>query len=101
MKEKKGFKIIFALLALGILLWFSLAVSRLEQGRQAEGKQQLEDVLRRTAVACYAAEGFYPPDVAYMQANYGLEYDETSYVVRYVVFASNLMPDITVLEKLP
>lgn len=81
------------------LLCFSLAVSRLERDRQAEGKQLLEDVLRRTAVACYASEGFYPPDVAYMQEHYALQYDETRYVVYYEVFASNLMPDITVLEK--
>ena len=82
-----------------ILLCFSLAVSRLEQDRRAEEKQLLEDVLRRTAAACYAAEGFYPPDVGYMQQYYGLQYDESRYIVHYEVFASNLMPDITVLDK--
>ena len=65
------------------------------------GKQQLETVLRRTAVSCYAAEGFYPPDVAYMQENYGLQYDEETYVIRYERPASNWMPDITVLERSP
>lgn len=84
---------------LAVLLCFLVAVSRLEQGRQAEGKQQLEDALRRTAVACYASEGFYPPSVDYMRQHYALRYDEEQYVVRYEVIASNLMPDITVLEK--
>lgn len=87
------------LLALGVLLCFLLAVSHLERDRQAEGKQQLEDVLRRTAVACYAAEGFYPPSVDYMVSHYALRYDADAYTVRYEVFASNLMPEITVLEK--
>lgn len=80
-------------------LCFLLAVSRLDGLRQAEGKQQLETALRRTAVSCYAAEGFYPPSVAYMQEHYGLRFDEKAYVVHYEVIASNLMPDITVLER--
>ena len=32
-----------------------------------------------------------------MQQHYGLQYDTGRYTVRYVRFASNLMPDITVL----
>lgn len=86
---------------LAVLLCFLLGVSRLEQSRQLEGKQQLEDTLRRTAVSCYALEGFYPPSVDYMKAHYGLMYDEEAYAVHYEVIADNLMPDITVLEKLP
>jgi len=89
------------LLALAVLLCFLLAVSRLEQGRQAEGKQQLEEALRRTAVACYASEGFYPPSVEYMVQHYGLQYDEQVYRVHYEIFASNLMPEITVVERQP
>ena len=52
-------------------------------------------------MACYAAEGFYPPDVAYMQEHYGLQLDNNRFTVRYVLQASNLMPDITVLDKSP
>ena len=87
------------MLVLAVLLAFSMALSRLEQGRQEAGKQQLEDALRRTAAACYAAEGFYPPNVAYMVQHYGLQYDADAYRVHYEIFASNLMPEITVVEK--
>lgn len=87
------------LLLLSLLLCFGIAVSRLDQSRHEEGRRQLEQVLRQTAVACYAAEGFYPPDVAYMQDHYGLRYEESEYRIHYEIFASNLMPDITVLEK--
>ena len=86
-------------LILSAALLFLGAVNRLEDGRRAAGVQQLETALRRTAVSCYAAEGFYPPDVAYMQAHYGLQYDEESYTVHYELLASNWMPDITVLER--
>lgn len=80
---------------------FWAAVSRLEARHYALGKQQLEETLRRTAVSCYASEGFYPPSVAYMQRHYGLQFEEENYVIRYERFASNLMPDITVLERSP
>ena len=93
-------KKILALLLAAALLFLG-AVNRLEDGRRAAGVQQLETALRRTAVSCYAAEGFYPPDVAYMQEHYGLRFDEENYVVHYQVTASNWMPDITVLERTP
>ena len=96
-----GMKIRNVILALAVLLCFLTAVERLEQGRKDEGKQQLEDAVRRTAVACYASEGFYPPDVDYMVQHYGLQYDEAVYRVHYEIFASNLMPEITVVEKQP
>ena len=89
------------LLVLAALLCVLAAGSRLESGRQALGRERLEEALRRTAVSCYACEGVYPPDVAYMQEHYGLQYDKTAYTVRYELFASNLMPDITVLENVP
>ena len=87
------------ILAVAVLLCFLLAVKQLEQGIDVQGKQQLENALRRTAVACYASEGFYPPDVAYMVKHYGLQYDEDAYRVHYEIFASNLMPVITVVKR--
>lgn len=82
-----------------VLLCFWLGVSQLEQGKQSEDLRQLEQALRRTAVACYAAEGQYPPTLDHMRQFYGLQYDESRFQVYYHAFASNLMPEITVLEK--
>lgn len=92
--KKQGFVILLA-----VAIFFLGGLARLEEGRREEGKQQLETALRRAAVSCYAAEGFYPPDVAYLQAHYGLRFDEDAYTVHYVLTASNWMPDITVLER--
>ena len=91
-----GKRSLILLLAAG--LFFLSAVSRLEDDRRAVGKQQLETVLRQTAVSCYALEGAYPPSVDYMKEHYGLTYDDSRYTVHYSVFASNLMPEITVLD---
>ena len=87
------------ILAAIVLVFFLISVLQLENTCQEMGKQQLEGALRRAAVACYAAEGFYPPSVEYLTQHYGLQYDETAYKVHYEVFASNLMPEITVVEK--
>ena len=97
----KFMKIRSVFAALAVLLCFMTAVRRLEQGRKAEGIEHLEEALRRTAVSCYAAEGFYPPSVDYMVQHYGLQYDERAYRVHYEIFASNLMPEITVVERQP
>lgn len=86
-------------LAVVVLLCFFSAVSNLTNGHADEDMQQLEEALRRAAVACYAAEGVYPPDLAYMQERYGIQINEKRYVVDYIFIADNLMPDITVLEK--
>ena len=88
-------------LALIMLLIFLAALANLSDGNSRQGKQQLEDALRRSAVACYAAEGIYPADVSYLEEHYGIQIDKKRYTVIYNVFASNLMPDITVLENDP
>ena len=75
------------------------AVANLEQGRQAEDIRQLEQALKRTAVACYAVEGVYPPDVDYMRQRYGLTFDDSRYTVHYELAASNLMPQIHVMVR--
>ena len=84
---------------LALLLWFFTAVGNLTQDSGEEGRQQLETALRRAAVACYAAEGVYPPTMDYLREHYGVQVEEEKYIVFYEIFASNLMPDITVLEK--
>ncbi len=84
-----------------VLVFFSTALSSIDSGREAESRQQLEQALRRGCVACYAAEGIYPPNVDYLKEHYGVQVDETRYIVDYTVFADNLMPDIAVLEQTP
>lgn len=86
-------------LAAVVLAAFTLGITNLDRARQAEGQQQLEQAVRRTAVACYAAEGAYPPDIRYLQDHYGLQFDRDRYIIHYQLLASNLMPDITVLER--
>ena len=98
MKIRKSLCAISAAAAL-LLVWFFSAVFHLRDGQKQEGRQQLEEALRRAAVACYAAEGVYPPMLNYLTEHYGVQVDADRYTVFYEVFAENLMPEITVLEK--
>ena len=99
-KEKRSFSgLLAAVLAVVVLLCFTTALSNLTKGSGTQGREQLETALRRSAVACYAAEGIYPDSVDYLKEHYGIQIDEERYTVIYTVFASNLMPDITVLEN--
>lgn len=93
------FRWLAALLAALCLLLFITSLTSVDRQQGEEGRQQLETALRRAAVACYAAEGVYPPTVEYLQTHYGVQIEEELYIVFYEIFANNLMPDITVLEK--
>ena len=99
MKKKTWISLLAVVLVLVLFIVFLSALGNLKQGYGEEGRQQLEDALRRAAVACYAAEGFYPPTLDYLVQNYGIQINEDRYTVFYEVFAENLMPEITVLEK--
>lgn len=100
MRKRKGLGMLLLPVAVAaVLLLFLTGLSNLDRDRSEEGRKQLEEALRRGAVACYAAEGIYPPNLEYLKEHYGVQVDEERYAVFYEVFASNLMPDITVLER--
>ena len=91
--------LLMPLVIVAALLVFATAVNSLDSGRDEESLHQLETALHRACVACYATEGVYPPDVEYLKERYGVQVDESKYKVDYQVFAKNLMPSITVLER--
>lgn len=82
-----------------IILCFATATDQLDADRTGEACRQLEIAIRRGCVACYAAEGYYPTTLDYLQEHYGIQVDEKRYTVFYEAFGSNLMPNITVLER--
>ena len=64
---------------------------------EEEGARTLQNAITRACVQCYAIEGRYPPSVQYLEDAYGIRIDEERYAVFYSGFASNVMPDITVV----
>lgn len=64
-----------------------------------ERKTQLEVALNRAVIECYALEGAYPPDLAYIETHYGIHVNKEQFIVHYDSFADNIMPSIIVVEK--
>ena len=101
-KEKKGNflpVVLMPLVVISLVLCFLSGISNITQGQSQEDKRRLEDAVHRAAVACYSMEGFFPPDLSYLEEHYGIQINRRQYVVSYVPVAENLMPDITVMEK--
>ncbi len=61
--------------------------------------EMVREAVRQAALTCYAVEGAYPSRIDYLQQHYGLVFDEETYIVVYDAFASNVMPDVLVLER--
>lgn len=101
---KNGFNIIKEY---GLALCFFFAVTGfvffgLYQAKAAQHEEALRiarESIMRGAIRCYALEGVYPPSYDYLRENYGIQVDEEKYTVFYDIFASNMMPDVTVIEK--
>ncbi len=75
------------------------AVSKMNEGQQAESLEQLDLSIRKATMTCYATEGVYPPTIEYLEDNYGIQIDRSRFTVFYEVMAMNMMPDITVMEN--
>ena len=57
----------------------------------------LTDAIRRSAVQCYALEGRFPDNLAYLEENYGLIIDHKNFAVYYEPMGGNLIPQIKVI----
>ena len=94
--KENVFSILLFFAVMGIMLY---GFNDAAQSSSEEQMRMTEDSLRRAVVSCYALEGRYPPNVDYLQQQYGLQINEKKYIVHYEIFAENIMPDIIVLER--
>lgn len=87
--------LIFA--AVTAMFWFGLAQT--SQKTERESQQQTQQAIRRAVVNCYAIEGSYPKDIAYLEEHYGVVIDSDRYVVLYERIGSNVMPYVEVVRQ--
>lgn len=80
-----------------VILFFLIGISSVSENTSRKEAEGLEDSIRKSAVHCYALEGFYPEDLHYLETNYGITYDHEKYVVSYEIIGENIMPDIRVI----
>lgn len=76
-----------------------VSAGNVNERQQAENLKQMEDSIHKAVLNCYAIEGSYPATLDYVEQYYGLQIDHDRYDVFYEVFAQNIMPEITVIEK--
>ncbi|WP_101908908.1 hypothetical protein [Marasmitruncus massiliensis] len=86
-------------LFVGVLLLFAGGLRSVTAATESEQLKSARQAVTRAVIQCYAVEGVYPPDLAYLEQNYGLQVDRQRYIIDYRCFASNIMPDITVLPN--
>ena len=86
---------VFALLLAAALFLFQ-GIDRMSGEEQTA---LVRDAVRGALVTCYAVEGSYPTEVAYLKEHYGLAYDAERYMVTIDAFASNIMPDVRVTVR--
>lgn len=86
-------------LFIGIAAWTLWGVREASEASDREGLRMAELAIRKAAVSCYALEGAYPATYEDLKASSGIAVDEEKYAVFYEIFASNIMPEITVVER--
>ena len=82
-----------------IVFLFLSGVSSLSKSTTARQKEALENAITQSISYCYSVEGVYPESLEYLKENYGLTYNEDLFYVDYRTTGSNLMPDVTIIEK--
>lgn len=98
MWEKHGRRISLMILFLLILVVMA-GMENFGETSSEDSVKLVEEAVRRAVVQCYAIEGSYPPDLAYLTRHYGLVLNEEAYFYHYEVLGANLMPQIGVYER--
>lgn len=65
---------------------------------KATEKENLENAINRAVTNYYAVNGVYPMDIEILKDKYGINYSDIDYKINYVLFASNIYPDITIVS---
>ena len=103
-KRKYGDRGSWVPMVLGLLVFAAVAVRMVRGVQEAaevsdrEGLRMAEEAVNRAVVSCYSLEGVYPASYEDLKAKSGLAIDEEKYAVFYDIFASNIRPDVTVIE---
>ena len=87
--------VLFTVVITGMIMF---ALQQVEASSRAEGLRILEESIYRAVAKCYAVEGRYPDTIEYVENQYSVHIDRTKYVVHYEIFASNILPEISVIE---
>lgn len=99
-KKRFSWGLLLSIVSVMIIVGFVIyGVGNVSRSASQERLKTAEQSVIRATVQCYAIEGKYPPDLDYLEENYGLILDREHYVYHYRLEGSNLMPEIQVFEE--
>ena len=84
------------------LLVIILIISGINQAKisiNSNAKERLEQAIKNIEIQAYSIEGEYPHTIAEMEEKYGLRYNKERFFVDYDIIASNILPDIFIVDK--
>jgi len=97
-KKRSGLWVIAAVILLAAVLAFA-AFRGSGRDLGEEAADAIREAVQRSALQCYVVEGVYPPSLAYLRDNYGLQVNTEDFYVTYDAFASNLPPNVIVTGR--
>ena len=98
-KDSRTRMLLSACVFLVVIFVFFQGISSISSGTRKRQRESLENAVMRSVTHCYAVEGTYPSDLDYLKQNYGLTYNEDLFFVDYRTIGSNILPDITIIER--
>ena len=105
-EKQRGGKLNILVQIMSVLMLFAIVTAiivSMPSFRKSGGRiraDAIENTIKRYAIQCYAAEGSYPPNLDYLEKNYGLILDTEYYFYYYEAFSSNFVPDIAVYSRM-
>lgn len=57
----------------------------------------LTEAINDSLISCYVTEGRYPDSFEYLKNKYGLTYDDKRFRVDYIVYGTNMRPQVTIV----
>ena len=94
--QSVNFSILFFIAVIGIFLY---GIATVSSGTAEDERRILDEAIHKDIVHCYAVEGMYPPSLSYMEKHYGLTYDHDKFLVDYETVGSNIMPNVSIIER--
>ncbi len=80
------------------LIWLFIRLAGGSENRE-NAAAAIREAVETSARQCYVVEGVYPPDLRYLEENYGLQINTAEFYVAYDTYASNMPPTVKVVAK--
>ena len=87
-----------AALLIAVCAWI-LVLPASGRDMDEESTRAIKTAVERCAMQCYVVEGAFPPSLAYLVENYGLQINEKEFYVSYDIFASNVPPAVKAIGR--